>query len=430
MSKLQIIITVIVILVAFLAILVFSGVLPGIRPFGSQRTSDIEMWGTIPEEIFSEAILELHRDFRNISLIYVEKSQADFESELINALAAGQGPDLIIFPDEFILKHRDKILPLTVEVLTERNFRDTFIDGTELLILKEGILGLPLVLDPLVLYWNRDLFRNAALSQPPQTWDEFLTASQQLTQIDNAGNIIQSGAALGLETNVEHFKEIISLLVLQSGNPIVDKDTLQVLFAEEVPGASLRPAQGALRFFSEFSNPRKASYSWSQAKSLSSEAFLQGTLAMYFGFGSEFQNLRAKNPHLNFDLAPVPQIRGSSADISYTRFLSLGITRSSQNPEAAFLAMRFFVSNSQLRRISQNLLLAPSRRGLLAEKTENPVLEVLNQEAIKARSWLDIDSTRTSEIFANMIRSVYSGRKGTIDATRDAQLQLEALYPR
>ena len=429
MNKVQVIITVFVIIVAFLAVLVFSGALPGLRPFGSEGETALEMWGTIPEEALRDAITELHRDFRSIALTYVAKDPRTFESELINALAAGRGPDLIIYPDDFILKHRDKLLVLSGDFLTSRDFLNTFVDGTDLLITQEGILGFPLVVDPLVLYWNRDLFRNESIAAPPKNWDEFLAASVRLTKIDPAGNILQSGAALGLDANVPHFKEIISLLAMQAGNPIVDKNSLRVFFAEE-SGESLRPAEGALRFFAEFSNPRRASYAWSPARPGAFEAFAGGTLATYFGLASEFSGLRARNPHLNFDIAPVPQIRGENTSLTYGKFLAVGISHPSPFPQAAYTVMRFLISPAQLKRISENLSLAPARRDLISEKSENPVLEIIFRESVKARLWPDIDPGKTSEIFSDMIRSVYSGRKGTTDAVRDAQLQLEALYSR
>ncbi|MDP3784603.1 MAG: extracellular solute-binding protein [bacterium] len=429
MGKLQIGIIIVIIIIVLFAILIFSGVLPGIRPFGTQKSSSVLAWGTLPEEALNQSLSDFNRDFRNIAFSYVEKAADTFESELVNALASGQGPDLVIFPSEFILEHRDKFSLITPELLSERAFRDTFADGTELLILKSGTLGLPLVIDPLVLYFNRDLFQNEGLALPPKTWDEFLASSGRLTKIDPAGNIIQSGSALGLESNVDHFKEILSLLILETGNPIVERETLRVAL-EDNSSETLRPAENALRFFTEFSNPQKSSYAWSRAQGSSFEAFAQSRLAMYFGFGSEFEKIRASNPHLNFDLAPVPQIPRARLNLTYGRIISAGISRQARDPLSAWQVMQFLVSRTRLREISQNLLLAPARRDLLAEKNQNPILETLFREAIKSRFWLEADAVKTTEIFSNMVKSVYSGRKEPIDAVRDAKLQLETLYPK
>lgn len=428
MSKLQFAIIAIAIAVSFAAVLVFSGVLPGLRPFGPGKTSAVIVWGTLPEEALTESVSNFNRDNRDIDLSYVQKKAAGFESEFINALAARRGPDLVIFGPEFILKHRDKFSLIAPELMSERSFLNAFTDLGELLIFKDGLLGLPLGIDPLVLYWNRDLFRNDGIPAAPKTWDEFLSASQKLTKVDGAGNILASGAALGLDDNVAHFKEILSVLIMQAGGPIVRRETLEPVL--DASSDSSQPAQSALRFYTEFSNPAKASYSWNRAGPLSSEAFAASKAAMYFGFGSEFPALSEANPHLNFDIAPVPQIRGEKTSLTYGRLISIGMAKNASNAVSAWRVMQFLASPDEALKLAQAMSYAPARRDLLSEKTPNPVWEVLFREAVKARAWLDADSEKTMEIFAGMIKSVYSGRKLLSDAVRDAQIQLQDLYSR
>lgn len=426
-SKVQIVIIAVAVIAALVAMGVLSGRLPGIRAPGSRNKTNLVIWGTIPKRALSQELSTLKRELPAISLTYQEKSKASFESELVNALATAEGPDIIIFPSGFVLKQKDKFFLIPETFLTERNFRDTFVDGSELLIFEDGILGLPLTVDPLILYWNRDLFRNEGISAPPKTWDEFLVSSQALTKIDAAGNIIQSGAALGLSANIENLREIISLLVLQAGNPIVERESQKVVLTKKISG-SLQPAENSVRFFTEFSNPQKASYSWSPAQPNSREAFARGDLAMYFGFGSEIQDIIDTNPHLNFDISSVPQIRGGKVTLTFGKFTSIGITRQSKSPEAAFQVLKFFTERKQLRALAQSLKTASARRDLLSERADDPTLEVIWREAVRFQSWLDIDPEKTSEIFSEMIQSVYSGRKSTGDATRDAEAQLEAMY--
>ncbi|HEY4528122.1 MAG TPA: ABC transporter substrate-binding protein, partial [Candidatus Paceibacterota bacterium] len=216
-NKVQIALIVIALAATLVAVLIFAGLIPGLGPSGQKETRQVLMWGTFPSRILQEAFQELERPPKNIEVSYEEKDPATFEAELINALARQAGPDLVIFPAEFILKHKDKLASISSDLISERLFRDTFADGTETLIRPEGIIGLPFLIDPLVLYYNRDLFRNEAVSSPPKTWDEFLVTSQKLTKLDSVGVLARSGAALGLESNVRNFKEILSLLILQTG---------------------------------------------------------------------------------------------------------------------------------------------------------------------------------------------------------------------
>ena len=149
---------------------------------------------------------------------------------------------------------------------------------------------------------------------------------------------------------------------------------------------------------------------------------------MYFGFGSESALLRQLNPHLNFDLAGVPQIKGGKLNLTYGRLFSLGIVKQSRASEASFEVIQFLLERERLLNTSQRLGLAPSRRDLLSQRPENPILETIFREAVKFKTWLDIDYEKTSEIFAAMIKSVNNKAKTENQASRDAKEQFESLY--
>jgi len=72
--------------------------------------------------------------------------------------------------------------------------------------------------------------------------------------------------------------------------------------------------------------------------------------------------------------------------------------------------------------------MAPARRDLLKEGATNAPLQTIFKQAIKFRSWLDINYAKTSEIFAGMVKSVYTRVKTEEQAARDAKELLDALY--
>src|SRR3989338_2003985 len=416
-GKLQIIITALAIVAGILAVLVFSGVLPGYGGSGSKNRVSLTMWGTISESAFKNTLIDLKKS--NIYITYQKKNPSTFEREFIDALARRKGPDLIIFPSEMILPEKNKLQIIPFETIGERLFRDTFADGTELLLTETGAAGIPILIDPIVLYWNKDIFMNESIADSPKTWNEFLTTSQVLTKFDGSGNIARAGSALGIEVNVNHFKEIVSLLVLQTGSPIIDSKTLKVKFDG---------MNEALRFFTEFSDPQKFSYSWAKSMPESKDAFIKESLAIYFGFGSEYHSLKEKNPHLNFDISEVPQVLNGKLSLTYGKFYSIGITSQAKNFAGALSATQAMASKEQVQKISEGAFMAPARRDLLKEGTTNAPLQTIFKQAIKFRSWLDINYEKTSEIFGNMIKSVYTRTKTEEQASKDAKDQLDALY--
>ena len=57
-----------------------------------------------------------------------------------------------MLPQDLIVKHEDKVFLIPPASLSERMFMDTFIEGSELYVTKNGAIGLPFTIDPMVLY--------------------------------------------------------------------------------------------------------------------------------------------------------------------------------------------------------------------------------------------------------------------------------------
>ena len=87
-----------------LAVLIFSGLIPVGKSNDSDANPpvDVVMWGTLPREIFftiNEGIVALAE---NYSIQYVEKDPSAFGFELIDAIASGVAPDMVLAPHGFI----------------------------------------------------------------------------------------------------------------------------------------------------------------------------------------------------------------------------------------------------------------------------------------------------------------------------------------
>lgn len=426
-SNFQIILLAVFGFFAVVAIFVFAGFIP-IFQDRDQVSGSVAIWGTMPASALQPVLDEIMRKEQGLTLTYAEKARAAFDGEFIEALAAGRGPDLFFLPQDLILKYEDKIFAIPYESFSEREFKDAYVEEGELYLTPYGALGLPVVVDPMVMYWNRDLFAAEGIASPPALWEEFLALPAKLTKKDAAGNIRQSAVSLGEFKNVDHAKDIIALLMLQLGNPIVARN------AEGRPVSTLadgegntRPGESALRFYTEFSDPAKPTYSWSRALSPSKQAFTAGTSAVYFGYASELLDVRAKNPHLNFDAARVPQVRGAKTRTNFGRIEALAITRASKNPQAAFYAAGMLASPEAAGKIAEKLSLPPARRNLLAAKPKDPYLSIFYENALVARGWLDPSPAETDRIFDEAIGNITSGKFRISEAVGVARDELERL---
>ena len=429
MNLFQILSIAIAIIVAVAAALVFGGILPGFRsgPGGASEMS-VSLWGVLPQDLMARFLDEFKKEYKNFNIQYIQIPAENFELTLINALASGQGPDLWLIPQNLILKHKNKVAPISFRTFKERDFKDIFIDEAELYLdyNNQNIIALPFIIDPLVMFYNKDLLRNAGLTKVPETWDQFITTSQALTIKDAAGNIKQAGSALGEYSNVSHAQNIIAALILQTGNPIIAQRTFKVVLGEKQENI-LVPAESALRFYTEFSNPRKISYSWNKFLEPSKELFLQNKLVIYFSFASELKEIKEKNPHLNFDIAQFPQILDGGIKATFGRMWGIAVSNQSKNKEAAFKAGQALVSQNSLEALSGIFFLPPVRKDMLSRAVSDPYLAIFYKAAIWSRAWLEPDPEFTSAIFKNMIESVNKGEKNTGQAVLDAKNKLESI---
>lgn len=394
--------------------------------------NEVTLWGTIPADAWDSLKKKLDDDLgaKNFRVKYVAKFPATFDQELLEAIATGNGPDLFLLPQDKILTMRNKVYTIPYDFYPARAFRDTFIQEGELYLTSSGILALPFSVDPLVLYWNRDIFSSVGIAVPPKFWDEFFSLAQRITRREPDGDVTQSAIGIGEFSNVTHAKDIIAGLVLQSGSAIIET-TPTGYRAAFVSGADKEEtaAVSAARFYTEFSNPVKSTYTWNRAQAPSKEAFLAGNVAMYIGFASELPELRKKNPNLNFDIISLPQVRGGDKTLTFGTMEALAIVKASRFYADAFAAAQVLTGRPAMEIWHTITLLPPVRRDMLTAPPSDAFKTVFYGSALIARAWLDPDPKETNGIFQEMIESITSGRARISDAIHRANLSLGQLLP-
>ena len=424
MTKFQIILTGIFGVFLIGGIIVFSA-----YKGGSQNAVTVVVWGTIPQIEFGDVLQKTSLYQSDVYKVqYVEKSEENFDADFIEALASGKGPDLFMLPSEKILKHRNKIFPVPYTVFTQRQFKDSFIAGAEIYMAPEGTLALPISADPLVMYWNRQIFTDAKITQPPKYWDEFYGLVGLISKKDGALNISRSLVSFGEFANISHAKQIVLNLAMQAGTPVTgwNGDSVRSVFSESFSKPTI-PAEAAVNFYTEFANPAKPFYSWNRSLSNSTNYFLSGDLALYFGFAGELATLQLKNPNLNFDVASVPVSREGGVGVSFANFNAFAITKSSTNANAAFAVASILSGSAGGAAFYEVLNLLPARRDLLNQRQTDAYKSVFYESTIRSATWLDPSPTDTDAIFKDMIESITSGRTRTGEAVTKVNRELSSL---
>lgn len=424
----QIVVIGVFVILTIFGFLAFSGKLTFLPTTKSKiNYGEVTLWGSVPKATMQTLISDNFRAEKSITIKYVEKKAETFTRDFVEALASGVGPDMVILPQDELVNNLNKLNPIPYGTILERDFKNTFIEEGEMFLRPEGVVAMPLLVDPMVMYWNRDILSSALLAAPPSFWTEFYTLAPRITVRERSGNITKSFVSFGEYRNVSNIKELLSVLLMQAGSPVVSSTNsgFKPGLVTQGPADIENPVVTAIRFFTEFSKPNKDSYSWNRSLPQSRLMFEAGDLALYFGFASEYQSIKQKNPHLNFDVAMVPQVSSTANKITFGRMHGVAIVKASKNQAGALYATTLLSGSNVIKEISALTNLPPVRRDLIAlrptrESGDSPALvaarSVFYDSALIAHAWYDPSPAETNSIFMNMIESVNSGRSNMSEA--------------
>jgi len=74
-------------------------------------------------------------------------------------MATGRGPDIYMIHNTWIPRYEEKLLGVPSELITIKDFQENFVDVVYKDFIVDGyIAALPLSVDTLALYYNKDIF--------------------------------------------------------------------------------------------------------------------------------------------------------------------------------------------------------------------------------------------------------------------------------
>lgn len=440
-SNLQIIVLGVFIFFSIIGVVFFAGFFGTGGDNALLGDETIELWGVLPENYVKRVIDESNSgQDPTIKINYTEKSLSTIQTEYDQSIINQNPPDALLIPESLLISNQKKLYLLPWKTFPERDFKDTFIDGGEVFTTTEGFYGFPVLVDPLVTYWNRDIFATNGIARAPKNWDEVSQILPRIAKISDDKTIQKSFVALGSYQNVKNAKDILMSLIIQAGSKaiirknnelgslynafsqsvLVEDDTNDVNNANSV-------LYTPLSFYLQFSNPSNPMYSWNSSLQDSLSLFLKQDLAMYFGFGSEYNSIISKNPNLNFDISPFPQPTEAESKKAIGRIYGIMITRDSQRKQSVYNQMIKITSPEVMKSLAQYTGLAPARRDLITTIPDSASNTAIWTSALYTRGWLDPDPNVTEKLFKDMIESSLSGRSLVTDAVLNFGKQINEL---
>lgn len=397
-----------------LIILIFSIILSGCSIFNgnSNELITITYWGTWDTATAMNQILQDYKQIKpNVDIQYVKQSPDKYREKIESRIAAGQGPDVFQFHNTWTPMLKEELQAIPSSVISQEEFRDQYfpIIFNDLRNSQKQFVGAPMGIDGLGLYWNEEIFQAAGVLTPPTTWPELVQIAIKLTVRDQAGNIRTAGLAIGTASNVDHFSDILALMILQNGGDLRKPTDKQ--------------SADALEYYVNFT--KGDNRVWDETLPRSTLAFHSGSLAMYFGPIWRAGEIKTANPNLKFRISPVPQLENGS--LAWASYWAVGVSSKIENKkkkEAAFDFLKYLQKDETLIKLYSESAKTPARlTGMPYPKKElakkiaaDPLAGAYVTDALVMRSFPMASNTADSglndEIIASYKASVDEALKG------------------
>ena len=399
-----------------LGVLFFSGKihLPWDKESETGVTGPETVWGILPYTQVKPLFDTLQQQNKGLRLTYEFKQPEKIQTDLVNALASGKGPDVFMMSPGEVAENIDRLYIVPYLNYPSAYYKNSFIDAGDIFLTNQGVLAFPLFIDPMIMYYNRDILTSNYITRPPTTWAELAQKVATLTQKDDAGKIKQSTVALGTTNNISHPRDLLVLKMLQLGNPITYQ---QFDTWVSIPNAN-NALSTALSWFTSYGTPTDPNYSWNPSLPKDRDYFTAGNLAFYLGYPTELATIRQKNPNLNFAITMMPQESDTGNKVNYGRLYSIGISKLSKNLAGAVGVVNMMTDKANVLGLLSGSYYAPARRDLLNDRpTDNAEGALIYNAAIISKTFLDPDVSETDRLVVNTVNQLNAGTKDIQSAT-------------
>ncbi|MFA6421924.1 MAG: extracellular solute-binding protein [Candidatus Buchananbacteria bacterium] len=397
------------------------------------------------QDAYDEIIAAYQAVHPNIEIKYRKFRFEEYEQQLLDAWAEDRGPDIYSIPASWMVKYKSKIEPmpdkitmayvyekgaLKKETITElktsptvtlRQLKDGFPEVVSNNVVMDGkIYGLPLSVDTMILFYNKDILNNAGIVSPPSTWKEFQDNVKKITRLGTTASgtpkIIQAGTALGTGNNIDRAFDIISLLMLQSNAISANQSSYPVFY---ISGKESNPGYDAITFYTDFAIPGKDVYSWNSQMPNSLEAFMSGQVAMTFGYNFNLATIKARSPKLNLGIAPIPQLNSESPK-NYANYWIQTVAKKSKHNNEAWDFVLFMSQGDMASKYLTKTKKPAAVRSLISTQLEDEDLRAAALQTLTAVNWYrGYDPLAAESAFKTMSNQF-------IDAI-DEKLQMESI---
>lgn len=280
-------------------------------------------WAGVDEAAeFQQIVDEVNANNTEFQVVYEPKPD-DYYTQLQTQIAGGTAPDLFWLDQNHMEWAYDGVLLDISEYLAndERDVaspEDYFPGVWQTVAINDGIYGLPWIAQPVVLYYNKDIFDEMSMEYPTAewTWDDFKAAAEALTNEEHYGFVLNGWPP-------------IHMFIWSFGGEIISEDL------QTSPIDSPEAIAGAQFYADMIFNPACCPSEETIAEEGFGEMFKAGRVAMFMGGAADDLD---RVEGLNVGVSPVPQdVNGGNTTFAWTA--ATVINAKTENPDLAYEAL-------------------------------------------------------------------------------------------
>lgn len=366
----------------------------------------------------------------NIDIKYKKNQKDGYSGRLSGRLSKSETseeiPDIFRIHNTWIPMFRNNLASIPKETVSQIGLETDFFDVYKNDLVENGdYLAVPLMYDGLVMFYNPELLSKAQIQVPTNWWD-LEKSAEKLTERDKNEKIKVAGAALGVIDNVDHWSDIVGLMMKQNG----------VDFTKE-SSENKKKIEDVIDFYTLF---RTKGNVWDETLPNSTQFFASGNLAFYFAPSWRIFDIETLNPDLKFEITKVPQLPtlGSASldkidpsaeltNIHWGSYWVEGVNNKSKHQEEAWKFLEYLTSveglekmyqaDSQIRSFGQ---IYP-RKSMASKISENPKLKTFVETANNASSWYLASNTGDNGVNTEMQKYFADAINTNLDKTSDEE---------
>jgi multiple sugar transport system substrate-binding protein len=308
---------------------------PTTAPAAEKVTITLVTWAGADESKELQGVIDKVNAAATDFQIVHQPNPADYYTKIQTMIAGNTAPDLMWLSQEYVANYADNgaIMDITSQIAQLSDMPaaklDDYYPGSIAVAQYAGKLyGLPWIAQPVMLYYNPDMFQKAGINPPDEswTWDTFKDAAKKLTLKDASGNVTQYGTSFSGWPPIHMF-------IWQAGGEVIASDL------KSSPIDSPEAVQGEQFYADLIYNPDYAVPEEVIKEQGFGEMVKAGKVAMFFGGAADDLDYAYQKDPKNAKLMMALVPKGPKDRTTFAWTAITAVSTQTKNPDLAVKAM-------------------------------------------------------------------------------------------